>query len=243
MRDSNYFLGLLRRLLPRSWFPDDSPTLVGILSGFASTWSKLWELLEFTRQQSRLATATGRFLTLAAFDFLGRRISRRPGEGDESFRRRVVAEILRLKATRPALRQALIGLTGHAPRIFEPANTGDTGGYGIRIGRAYGRGRYGSTRLPYQAFVEVYRPTRLQGSARGLSGWRGTASGYRAGRFAYATPAGLSASSSDAEIYALVASITPAATITWVRIVDLPPFSGDRLDDNFVLDESELSSG
>ena len=71
----------LRRVLPERWFPDEAPVLDAVLTGLADTWSRLHDLLDAVRAQTRLATVGGCWLDMAGGDFFGARLFRRGGCG------------------------------------------------------------------------------------------------------------------------------------------------------------------
>ena len=54
----------LRLTLPTNWFAETAPILDGILTGFATAWTSLYDLLQFVIGQARIRTATGDFLDL-----------------------------------------------------------------------------------------------------------------------------------------------------------------------------------
>jgi hypothetical protein len=87
---------------------------------------------------------------------------------------------------------------------------GYVGGYGSA-------GAYGSLVHQYQAFVTAYRP-----SGTGIpfvAGYGSSPSGYStASRGEYADLSQVQQSVTDADIFAAVASVIPAATIVWMRI-------------------------
>lgn len=168
--DVNDMVGRMKAVLPSRWFPlpnpdgsTASPILDGILTGMAWPWAQIYLFGQFTQLQTRIATASGAFLDIISSDFLGKRLFRAPGQGDTSFRARILAEILRPRATRSSVIQALFDLTGRTPVIFEPRWPPDTGGYGFQgmtVGTnlAYGlAGGWGSMALPFQFFVTAYR--------------------------------------------------------------------------------------
>ena len=208
-------------MLPLRWFPDESPVLDTILTGLASGWIRLFDLLDYIRAQTRVATATDAWLDLIAADFFGRRFKRRVHQSDDGFRRRIFAELLRERGTRRAVRSVLQDLTGHDPAIFEPANPGDTGGYGGSSaaggGVAYSMaGGWGSLMLPYQAFVTAYRPIG-EGIAT-VSGWCSSAGGYGSGCIEYSSIDMMAGRVTDADISEAVASVTPVNALCWLRI-------------------------
>lgn len=194
------FVRRLKNELPSRWFPitgpsdttSQSPILDAVLNGIAYGWSQIFSLIQYTMEQTRIATATDVFLDLVSHDYLGTSLPRNPNETDAQFRKRIQTAILAPKATRPAMVQALTTLTGRTPTIFEPANPSDTGGYGgngtpLGTGLAYGTpggtsglagnslggaGGYGSLAYPFQAFIVAFRPTGV-----GIAGVTGYGSG------------------------------------------------------------------
>jgi hypothetical protein len=93
-------------------------------------WSWLYDLLQYVAKQRRIGTADGVNLDQIAADFFGQKLGRFTAEGDDAFRTRIKANLLAPKATRQAVIDALVALTGLSPVVFEPGNTTDTGGYG-----------------------------------------------------------------------------------------------------------------
>jgi len=174
--DTNDIVSRLRQVLPARWFGDTAPNLNAILTGFAAAWSGLYSLLQSVKAQARIATASGVFLDMAAADYFGSHLPRRAGEADTAYRQRIQTNLILPRATRPAVAQAVMSLTGRAPRIFEPRNATDTGGYGsISVGYNT-TGGYGSLNTPYQFFITVYRPNATSASQAG--GYNSGPGGY-----------------------------------------------------------------
>lgn len=246
MDDPQNMLGRLEAALPRGWFPDTSPVLDVPLSGSAALLNQLYQLLSYIKQQTRIATAGDVFLDLIAQDYLGWRVSRRPGQGDDAFRRRIQVEILRPRATRQALISALTDLTGVAPQVFEPRWAPDTGGVGwqgmtvgtgLSVGGAgvVGAGGWGSLNLPFQFFVTAYSGNSQIGGVGGVmgayygSGWAGGGIGTLS-NFG-ATAGAIEVASSDmaagivteADIYSTIQAMIPVGTIAWTKIQDFVP--------------------
>ncbi|MGU3387295.1 hypothetical protein ACLBYG_22485 [Methylobacterium sp. D53M] len=157
-------LARLRALLP-PWFPDDDPILDGLLSGIAALLVFVLGLIAFAKLQTRVMSATGAFLDLAAFDLFGAQFRRRMNEPDASFQLRVRKEVFRPRNTRAAITQAVTDLTGIAPELREPWNPGDNGAWNRRM-----------------AYAGV-----AQAAVR-VSGYNAARSRYGRGTFAYATP-------------------------------------------------------
>ena len=234
--DTNDMASRIRAVLPVSWFrvpseENTTPVLSGVLTGLGQAWEVVYTLLSYANLQTRIATATGFFLDMIAADFFAGDLVRRANEQDQVFRHRIQASIFAARATRAAVSNAVQALTGIAPIIFEPAYTHDTGGYGTpRQGggnMAYGTaGGWGSLALPYQFFIQVYRPL-TQGVAQ-VSGYGDPANstampgGYGLGAIEYASSALVGSQISDEEIAATIVETIPAATIAWMRIVDPP---------------------
>ncbi len=220
------FSARLRSVLPDGWFPqagqNASPTLDALLAGLSSSWEWLYGLLSYAARQTRIATATDVFLDMIALDYFGTGLPRRTNEADVGYRVRIGKEMLRPRNTRAALTAALVNLTGRVPTIFEPERATDTGGYGTPgmtagTGLGYGvAGRYGSLALPYQAFVNAYRPTGA--GIANLPGYRSQAGAYGVGSLSYASLAQSGGQVTDAEIYATIANTMPGATIAWTAI-------------------------
>lgn len=211
--DPQDIVARLKSVLPARWFGDSTPVLDALLSGLAAAWSWLYQLLAYARLQTRIATATDDWLDRIAADFFGPRLARRTNEDDDDFRHRILLEIKRPRATRPALIQALTDLTGRPPSIFEPARPADTGAYNLALG--YGAaGGWGSLSLPCQFFVTAYRP-RDSGIAAipgyGAGGWNQSAS-------AWASLGMIQGQVTDPDIFATIADTLPAGITAWSRI-------------------------
>ncbi|QBJ80503.1 hypothetical protein [Aquitalea sp. USM4] len=128
--DQSDMFGRLKSLLPRGWFPDSTPLLDGLLWGYAQALAWLYSLYLFAKAQTRIKSATGGWLDIAAQDFFGTGLVRYSGQSDTSYRNRIVVNLFRERGTRNAMVKVLTDLTGRAPLIFEPARAADTGSYG-----------------------------------------------------------------------------------------------------------------
>ena len=207
----------LRAALPGRWFGDVAPVLDAVLAGIGAIWATSYAQLQAAIRQTRIATATGPFLDMIAHDFFARRLRRRTAEADTALRRRILREMQREHGTRNALATALTELTGHQPDIFEPARPADTGAYNTAA--AYNTaGRWGSLMLPRQCFVTAHRPTG-HGIAH-ANGWNRPTGGYNTAAQCWADHTAIGNTVSDAEIAATATANTPAAQITWLRIVN-----------------------
>lgn len=200
----------LRRMLPARWWADESPVLDRVLLGLGSAMSAIHELIAYAREQTRLATATAPWLDVAAQDFLGGRLRRRQQEPDDAFRGRLLAAMQRPRATRDALRRAVLRVCGSEPRIFEPSRPEDTGAWNSGSAGYGAAGGWGSLGLPAQVFVVAERP---RGTGCALLAGYGAA-----GAVGYAGLAQIGAQVPDAEIFAAVADAMPSGAIAWTRL-------------------------
>jgi hypothetical protein len=221
--DMQDMLARLKATLPARWFPDATPLLDAMLAGLAASWAWLYELLAFTRAQTRIATATGVWLDVIAQDFFGSSLLRAPGQGDDAYRARIGRALLREHGTRGAIVAVLTDLTGRAPAVFEPGRVSDTGSWGGRgpgqgaCAFGYGAaGGWGSLALPFQCFVTAYRP-HGNGIAA-VAGWGSAAGGWGGGGIEYASLDMVQGQVTDAEIAQAVAGVLPATAIAWTRI-------------------------
>jgi len=213
--DTNDMLGRLRLTLPKGWFADDAPVLTAVLTGLAEAWSGIYALLAYVISLTRIATASGIFLDMAAQDYLGGALPRRAGEADGAYSARLRANLILPRATRPGLVEVLTTLTGRAPVVFEPLNPVDTGGYNVNLG--YGvAGGYGSFALPYQFFVTAYRPA--QTPVNGAGGYDDGPGGYAVAPLYYADAASFAGNVSDGEIYGAIAAALPACAVAWTQL-------------------------
>lgn len=213
--DAQDMLARLKAVLPARWLGESTATLDAVLAGLADGWAWLHDMLATVRAQARIATATGTTLDLIAADCFGARVSRRRAQGDAAFRATILRELLRARATRPALASALRDLTGREAVVFEPRRPADTGGWGIACGWNSGGG-WGSLALPYQCFVTARRP--LGSGIAGLDGWGEGGGGWGVGGLAWASLDMLQGQVTDADIFAAVAAVLPAGATAWVRI-------------------------
>jgi hypothetical protein len=189
--DQNDLLARLKQLVPSTWF-GSAPTLVtAMLQGYAAAGAFAYSLYAYAKLQTRISTATDGWLDMISADYFGNALIRPAGQADATYRSRILANLLRERATHIGMIKALESLTGRTPRVIELNRPLDTGAYGYLFG--YGLAGAYSSQWPsaYQAFVTAYRP---------LAG-----SGYVA---------------SDADIYAIVEQAKPLATVIWTAISD-----------------------
>lgn len=211
----------LKGLLPSRWFgtPSDSaPILDDLLYGLSAALAFVYSLYAYAALQTRILTATDGWLDLIAADFFGPAgLLRKPGQSDASYRSLIIANLLREKATRKAITIALETLTGRTPIIVEPRRPADTMDYGVSTA-GYGGGYYGSMLLPYQAFVQAFRPVSFIGIAN-VAGYGVSTAGYsQPSQACYSPAANIQSAISDADIFAAIDAVKPAATEVWTTI-------------------------
>jgi hypothetical protein len=206
----------VRSLLPFGWFEAGaSPVLDAVLQGYGWAISWAYALLAYVKLQTRIATASGAWLDLIAFDFFGRALLRKPGQTDAALRARILASLFQEKATRKGMVEAIATLTGNAPFIFEPTNASDTGGYGA--GCAYGlAGGYGTLTRSWTAYMIVQLPA--QAGVVGLTGYGAFNTGYGVGQAQYEALADLTSTLGDEDVFDAIDAVRPAGVTVWVNI-------------------------
>jgi hypothetical protein len=224
--DLSDFVSRLWAVLPKRWFAEQSPNLEALLTGIATPWVWLYNLVIYVITQTRLATATNEWLDLIAADYFGSKLSRKANEADFSYRSRIRAALLQEAATRSAVTAGLDSLTGTPPIIFEPANCMDTGSYGVLAGTpdmpgtglAYGRaGGWGSLQLPFQFFITATRPATP--GVGMLAGYGTSPGGYGEGTISYVDLSLLPGHVTDADIQATLCGLLPVNAVAWLRII------------------------
>jgi hypothetical protein len=210
-------LGRLKSLVPGGWFASSlAPVRDAVFGGLADALSNTYALLIAVKAQTRIATASGWFLDLIAWDFFGARFLRLNAESDTSWRVRIIKEILRPRQTRAAIAQALLDLTGRQPKVLEFWNPYDAGAIGIGTLAIDTAGFIGDPTLNNQIFVTAYRPA---GEGVPLvAGIDSGAGGVGVGRMEVIDMAWITAQVTDADIYASVASTVAAGVTAWTAI-------------------------
>lgn len=216
--DQSDHFARIKSLIPR-WFCDETPVLDAVLRGFAAANAFVYRLLMYAAMQTRLRTASDGWLDMIAGDFFGPSLTRRAGQTDASFRNRIVINLFRERATRAGIVRVITELTGRAPIIFEPQRPLDTGSYGGPMCGYGAAGGYGSLRLPFQAFVTVFRP-----KSAGIP----MVAGYGVATGGYDMPSQAEIASlkfvqgavTDEDIYAALDSVKPVGTTLWTRITN-----------------------
>lgn len=218
----------LKRYLPRSWFgytADPTPVLDSLLAGIAASLSWAYSLYAFAKLQTRIATSTGGWLELSAYDHFGDDFPRFQGESDASYSHRIRQEVLRKRQTRGAIDSAIFDLTGVHPHIFEGFHAPTTGGWGSRS-LAFGRaGRYGSRTAPAHVIVTTPRPQNYGIPRRG--GWGSGVGGLGIGNLSFVDDTLLQGSGPQiADILKAVDRVRAAGVTIIVRFTN-PVGTGD----------------
>ena len=234
--DQKDFVARIKTSLPARWFPSTSsvagasptPILDALLSGVATGWAFIYNLVQYAGLQVRIATATDVMLDIISLDYFGGTLPRKVNEADSAFSARIRANMFPPLQTRAAIKQSLTTLTGRSPKIFEPTNPADTGAYntgylGYGGPGAVGAGGYGCVSVPFEGFVTAYRQT--QGGIPSVGGYGAAGmmpayapGGYGAGALEYATLSMGGAQTLDSQIYATVASTQAAGVTAWTLI-------------------------
>lgn len=118
--DQNDIYNRFIQNLPVGWFGNEHPNLDAILQAFITTYYYQYNTQYlYLIEQQRIQTATGNNLDLISQDYLGNTLPRRLNESDDSYRLRILANVVQIKATRQAMINALTTLTGHVPIVYE----------------------------------------------------------------------------------------------------------------------------
>lgn len=208
----------LKRYLPK-WFgrtADPTPVLDSLLLGLGTALAGIRSLIAYAALQTRIATATGGWLELIAFDFFGADFPRFNAEPDADYSRRIRQETLRQRNTRAAIDSAVFDITGMHPHIFEGFHAPTNGGYGTPA-FAFGRaGRWGSNTSPFHVIVTMPRPTGYTIPYRG--GWGSQTGGYGSGNFSFVDDSSLQGhGATAADILAAINRVRAAGIRVIVR--------------------------
>lgn len=223
--DTDFFKGLVLDNLPRGWFDPEGEVINALANAVGEPASLNFGQIAYVAKQTRLSTASDGFLDLASEDYFGRGVmKRRKAEGDEAYRARLQAELLRPLATRAALIDMVEDLTGTPPTILEPNRQPDCGAWGGASGpylMGYGvAGHYGSLGMPFQFFMTVTRPDGQGIPVVGpyYSNGVGSPGGYGVGAMEYGSSEEITGVVTDKEIYAAIARTVPSGVTAWVNI-------------------------
>lgn len=215
-------LSRVKRLIPGRWFSWVAPYRDAVLGGLSDDFAWAFSLIGYARLQTRLATATGPWLDILAYDFLNRYLLRR-GMDDNTFRTIIQATILQERVTRAGVQNAVTTLLdGVPPRIIEPWSTGDCGSwYGVNKKGglfAFNRiGCWGSIQLPGQYFMQLSRQGLVLTGVPIVAGWQGYTGGWGTGGFAWNGGETSQIGVTDQQVYDIIAYTKPTGTTAWVQ--------------------------
>lgn len=224
------------------------------------------ECIAYAQKQTRLQTTSDMWLDLFGQDFFGSRLQRHVHETDNSYRRRLLLNVLAPRISRCAVTCNVTNLTGHKPTIIEVRNTNDCGSYtNLRNiswgGLAYNQsGAYGSMELPFQFFIRCTRPLgegipivngySMSNGGYGTYpqpfGYIGTfPPDYGTGEYVQLSDIENNIAVTDADIYATVADSVAAGVTAWANIssdIQSEIRSTGMLDISFYLDMTTLAN-
>jgi hypothetical protein len=207
----------IKKILPPRWWAWGATYRDAVLGGIcdAAAWSYSW--IPYAALQTRLATATGVWLDIYAYDFVGRFILR-GGTSDSAFRSLLQSTILQQRVTRFGVQQIVTNLLGNvSPRIIEPWSPGDCGGYGCG-NIAYGRaGAWGSIQLPGQVFMQLSRAGVGATGVPTVTGYGNTTGGYGVGAIEYGGVEIAEIGITDQQVYAAIEYSKPTGITAWVQ--------------------------
>jgi hypothetical protein len=215
--DQSDVFARIKKILPHTWFGPITDLIDALVQGLANSGAFIYALYVYANLQTRLLSATDGWLDMIAADYFGDTLQRAANQSDDSFRAKIVVNLFRERGTRNAVIKVLTDLTGRAPIIVEPQRPADTGAYDApNIG--YGvAGSYGSLLLPYQAFVQAFRP--LGSGIPYVAGYGSPPSGYSVpSRGEYGSLDMVQGAITDADIYAAIDSVKLEGTIVWTNI-------------------------
>ena len=216
--DQSDALSRLNAVLPPWFGNDETPILTGLLNAYAYAGSALYAENAYVQLQMRITTATDTNLDLIAVDFFGiNGLPRSPGEGDTSYRNRILATILEERATRRGMVNVLTNITGNAPLIFEPMRPADGGGYSV-AGCGYSvAGGWSNPGVPYQCFITVYAPVTK--GISNIAGWNIPQGAWNTGsQESWSTPNNVLNALTDTQVYNAINATKCEGTVCWTSI-------------------------
>ncbi len=220
--DSDDIVGRVRKTIPRRWFTWTAKLRDALLGGIADGAAFSYSFYRYARLQTRISWATGPWLDLISYDFLGRTLPR-GGLQDEQYRALILATILQERVTRAAMVKILTKLNGSTPWIFEPWNTGDTGAWSNAskkfgsMGYGVGHGGWGNMNMPGQVLMQVKRSA--PSGVPNVTGWGRPAGGWGQGKIEYVGLSTQQTGLTDAQIYQVINQTRPTSVAVWVAFV------------------------
>jgi hypothetical protein len=225
------------------WFPNQgaAPVVDGVLTGIATLLSYVYQLIQYARAQSRIRTSSGGWIDLIAWDYLGSRFTRMPGESDNAFLARLLPELVRRRVTRAAIQQAVQQLTGFPVRVIEPEQLTDVGFWKMRgsspapvsfyrVDTMPNPARWSSRGLRCMFFIECVLPLTSSFGNNPMPSYgeytatlflRGT-SGAKSGTSAQISRGDFASSGGAQAVYSLINAMRAAGITCWVKFVPVP---------------------
>lgn len=161
------FAARISDLFPRGWASDDarlSGNVHALFLSFAQQLSFVQTEIQYALRAQRLQTETFPELDFASVDYLGDLLPRPHGQTDADFALAITNALFSRVATKQALSNALLRLTGVLPRMMEPWNVTDTGAWGVggpsywNVDTIRNPARWGGDQR-YQGFIETTPPS------------------------------------------------------------------------------------
>lgn len=143
-----------------NWFGLQHPNLDALLAAFVAIMDIYYAQYQYVILQERIHTATDVNLDLISQDYLGNELPRKQNENDTSYRNRILSTVLRPKATRSAMYNMLLQVTGYPPLIYEGWNALD--GMSLNTPTRCGlniNDSLGSGMQPYTCIIIVFLPS------------------------------------------------------------------------------------
>jgi len=220
--DQNDISNRLSAVIPSSWFKWPNPLYTAFIQGISAVFATNYALIIYAKAQTRMATAIGGFLDLISYDYFGLTLPRKNSESDASFLARIQEQFGVERVTLKGMITALTNLTGKAPTIIEPWNTGTCGALDVGTLALYdqngagGAGFIGDTNLPAQVFMIVHR--QVQAGVANVAGLDSNVAGLDAGPLEITDQTMINGALTDADIYATINATRPTGVICWVAL-------------------------
>jgi hypothetical protein len=218
------FAARIADLFPRGWASSDAMqagNVYALLLSIGNGLSFVESEVQYAALAQRMQTETFPELDMASVDYLANRLPRPAGATDSQFAKAIIAELFKPASTRSALYNALLALTGYAPRMLEPWNVCDTGAWRAtsywNVDTVANPARWGNGGLRYQGYIETAPPSiPTIGAGNPILTW-GTAYWGSPGYFF-----GIIPDVDEAAVDDLVNRLHAYGTTVWLKLVNPP---------------------